>query len=79
MVSNRGERSDGPQEWVWRGSGHKAHLIPAARTTSSNPHALCGQRVRQPRRHWNGICPTCVKRALDLTEPWQDIPPAEMR
>ena len=53
--------------WVWRGrGGHSAHLIRERSAASSTPWTLCGRRLRQPRRAWRGVCPTCLSRATNL-------------
>lgn len=67
----------GPYRWVWRGTGARAHLIPEHRVDSANPHALCGQRVRRPRKHWTGICPNCLRKAEGMREEWEAAPTGE--
>ena len=46
--------------WVWRASGRRgAHLVRERSATSSSSWTLCGKRVRNPRRTWRGLCPSC--------------------
>ncbi len=78
--TGRKRRDEGvAYRWVWRGTGLRAHLIPEHRTGSANPWALCGQRVRRPGLHWNGLCPNCLRGAQQLDEQWEQDPPLETR